>query len=192
MSGGDLRAALNDQKLFNGIRTVVIDSVTKAEAMAISYTLKAVTHEKGHHVNSIEGYGFGKGYQYVFDTFSQLFQDLDRHVKAGRNVILVCHECVASVPNPNGEDWIRYEPRLQSPSSGKGSIRHSLKEWVDHLLFIGYDIVTNRDGKAQGSGTRTIYPCEMPTHMAKSRTLEHPIPFEKGSRALWETLFGGE
>ena len=26
-------------------------------------------------------------------------------------------------PNPAGEDWLRYEPRLQSPNSGKASIR---------------------------------------------------------------------
>ena len=41
------------------------------------------------------------------------------HARGTRdNVILICHDCTATVPNPTGEDWLRYEPRLQSPGSG--------------------------------------------------------------------------
>jgi hypothetical protein len=93
------------------------------------------------------------------------------------------------VPNPLGEDWIRYEPRLQSPSSGKSSIRLRTREWADHVLFFGYDIDV-KDGKGRGSGTRTVYPCELPHCMAKSRTLADPMPLGKFDTTLWERLFG--
>jgi hypothetical protein len=187
----DLRAALADESLFAGIGTVVIDSATRAEALALAHTLETVPHEKGHRVSSIEGYGYGKGYQHLHDTFVPLLADLDVHVRASRNVVLVCHECVADVPNPAGADFIRYEPRLQSPASGKASIRLAVKEWCDHLFFLGYDIVAGSDGKAQGNGTRTIYPCEFPTHMAKSRTLSEPFSYACGSGDLWAHLKGG-
>jgi len=112
---------------------------------------------------------------------------LDTHYKAGINVVLICHDCTTNVPNPSGDDFIRYEPRMQSPTSGKNSIRSLLKEWADHLLFIGYD-VSVKDGKGEGSGTRTIYPAEMPTHLAKSRILADPIVYEQGSDELWKNL----
>ena len=184
----DLRAVLHDQSIWNGYSAVVIDDLTKGEELATRWTLENVPHEKGHLVQSIEGYGFGKGLTHVFETFLQLLGDLDAHIRAGRQVICIAHECTANVPNPNGPDWIRYEPRLQSPASGKTSIRYRVKEWCDHLLFVGYDTFVSTDGKAQGAGTRTIYPVELPTHMAKSRCLAEPIPYERGSAEIWKQL----
>ncbi len=151
------------------IRTIVVDTLTKAEEMAVAHTLEH-TLQDGKRCTSIEGYGFGKGYGYVFDTFLPLLGDLDRHARAGRNVILICHDCTSTVPNPAGEDWLRYEPRLQSPNSGKASIRLRVREWADHVLFIGYDVAVDKDGKGRGAGTRTLYTAELPHCMAKSRT----------------------
>lgn len=168
---------------------IVIDSLTKAEELAASWTLQNVPHEKGHRVSSVEAYGFGKGLTHVYETFSTLLGDLDYLHRKGKHVVCVAHECVSNVPNPSGEDWIRYEPRLQSPSSGKSSIRHRVKEWCDHLLYVGFDAAVSKDGKAQGSGSRTIYPTEMPTHWAKSRSLSDPIVYQRGSPELWNQLF---
>lgn len=169
-----LRAALQQDWPAN-IKTLVIDSITRAEEMVIAHTLATVKHEKGHLCQRIEDYGYGKGYQFVFDTFLPLLGDLDRHCRAGRNVILIAHDCTTNVPNPAGEDWLRYEPRLQSPSSGKASIRLRVREWADHVLFLGYDVAVDADGKGKGSGTRTLWPAELPHCMAKSRTTQTPI-----------------
>jgi hypothetical protein len=186
----DLRACLHDHSLFAGYGAVVIDDSTKAEELAAKWTVANIKNDKGVYVSSIEGYGFGKGLGHLYETYLQLFGDLDAHIRAGRHVILICHECTANVPNPSGEDWIRYEPRLQSPTSGKNSIRHRLKEWVDHLLFVGLDTFVSEDGKGQGGGSRTIYANELPTHWAKSRSLSVPIPYERDSADLWRQLFG--
>ena len=188
----DLRSVLHDQKLLQPFGAVVVDSLTKAEEMATEWTLANVKHEKGHFVNSVEGYGYGKGFTHVYETFLRLLGDLDAVIRTGKHVICTAHDCTTTVPNPMGEDWIRWEPRLQHPASGKASIRLRVKEWCTHLLYIGYDQVVDEHGKAKGSGTRTIYPAEMPSHLAKSRTLEDPIPYERGSAALWKQLLGKE
>ena len=185
-----LRTCLQGNAL-EGHRTVVIDSATRAEELAVAHTLKTVKHEKGMTVGSVEGYGFGKGYQHVYDTFLLLLSDLDRQTRAGRNVILIAHDCIDSVPNPTGDDWIRYEPHLQRPKSGKASIRNRVVQWADHVLFLGYDVVSE-DGKGKGAGTRTIWPIEQPSHIAKSRRIADPVQFQDGNDdTVWRRIFGG-
>jgi hypothetical protein len=183
----DIRDALHAPG-WDEIRTIVIDSATRAEELAVAHTIATVPHEKREIViRRIEDYGFGKGYSHVFDTFLTLLGDLDQHTRTGRHVILICHDCTNTVPNPSGDDWLRYEPRLQCPSSGKAAIRLRAREWADHVLFLGYDVDV-RDGKGTGSGTRTIYPCELPHCMAKSRTIADPLPLTKFDTSLWTHL----
>jgi hypothetical protein len=169
------------------VRSIVIDTGTRAEELAVAHTLEH-TLQDGKKATSVEGYGFGKGYGYVFDTFLPLLGDLDRHSRAGRNVVLICHDCTSTVPNPAGEDWLRYEPRLQSPNSGKASIRLRVREWADHVLFIGYDVAVDKDGKGRGAGTRTMYTAELPHCMAKSRTTQEIFPLADDGTAVWERI----
>jgi hypothetical protein len=182
----DLRSALQADG-WDGISTIAIDSLTKAEELAVADTLENVPHEKGHRVKGLEDYGFGKGYQHVFDTFLPLLADLDRHCRAGRHVVLICHDCTSTVPNPAGEDWLRYEPRLQAPKSGRASIRLRVREWADHVLFLGYDVDVTDKGKGRGAGTRTLYPSELPHCMAKSRTCAEAMAVGAGFEgdAVW-------
>jgi len=176
---------------WDAVKTIAIDSLTKAEELAVQHTLETVPHEKGHKCQRIEDYGFGKGCSHVFDTFLLLLADLDAHTRAGRHVILICHDCTSTVPNPAGDDWLRYEPRLQSPNSGKASVRLRVREWADHVLFYGYDVAVTKDGKGKGSGTRTIYPAELPHCMAKSRTCRDVIPVEEG-KDIFTTIINGQ
>ncbi len=184
----DIRACLQSSAL-DAYKTVVLDSGTKAEELAIAHTLKTVKHEKGYEVTSIEGYGFGKGLQHVYDTFLHLLSDFDAQIRRGRNVILICHVCTDNVPNPRGDDYIRYEPHLQHPKSGKASIRNRVVQWADHVLFLGYDVISE-DGKGKGAGTRTVWTFELPTHIAKSRIVREAIPFHSPTDgAIWRTIF---
>ncbi|MEN6535018.1 MAG: ATP-binding protein [Bryobacteraceae bacterium] len=183
---GDLRLALR-APIWDGIRTIVLDSATAIEEWVIAWTLANVPHEKGHSIKRIEDYGFGKGLQHIYDSFMPLLADLDTHVKAGRNVVLVMHDCTTTVPNPTGDDYLRYEPRLQSPNSGKNSIRLRVREWLDHLIFIGYDIAA-KDKKATGSGSRTFWPTEQAHCMAKSRRIADSMEYVQGDDTLWRAL----
>ena len=173
---------------------VVIDTFTKAEELCTDYTLRTVQarnkpEDPGRTVLSIEGYGWGKGYTHVYEQFLKLLQALDSVSRKGKHVVAICHDCTATVPNPGGDDWIRYEPRLMANS--KGMIRHRVKEWCDHLLYIGFDAYVE-DGKASGSGTRTIYPVERPTHWAKSRSLDEEIIYNRGDALIWKKIFNQE
>lgn len=186
-SWADLMAALQTESLWQGYRTVVIDSGTAAQELAVAHTLANVPHEKGNKVNSVEGYGFGKGFRFVYDTFLPLLVALEQHAKRGRDVILICHDSATKAPNPEGDDYLRYEPLLMN--SNNGNIRERVKSWADHILFLQYD-KSVKDGKAIGYGTRTVYVQETPWAWAKSRTLRDPVLFEEGDRALWLQLLG--
>ena len=182
-SWSDLRTALADTRVWTDYDFVVIDSLTKAQDLCAASIMQA------ERVKSLEfaGGGYGKGYRFLYENMLSLLDDLDRHVRDGRNVLLIMHEFVAKVPNPMGTDFIRFEPNLYA--ADKVSVRHRVKEWLDHLFFVGYDVFA-KDGKAKGSGTRTIYPQEMPTHWAKSRKLSAPIPFTSASdSSVWNQLF---
>lgn len=190
----ELRTVLNPtMKHLDGYDFVWIDSGTKAQEFATAWTIANVKHEKGHFVQGgIEGYGFGKGFTHLYDTYMQLLGDLDALCRRGINVGIICHDCVAKVPNPSGEDFKRYEPLLSSPESGKSSIRLAVKNWCDHLLYIGYDRVVTEDGKATGHGTRTIYGQELPAWMAKSRPSIDPVPYKRGDAQIWRMIFNKE
>jgi hypothetical protein len=184
----DLRTALQSDG-WDDIRTIVIDSVTKAEEFCGAWVLANIKKENQTRAERLEDYGYGKQFGYMYDTFLALLGDLDQHIRAGRNVILIAHDCTTEVPNPNGPNWLRYEPRLQAPGSGKSSIRLRVKEWADHVLYFGFDKGDVADGKmAKGFESRTIYPVEMPHCMAKSRTCSGTITVTKHDPSIWTSI----
>ena len=78
----ELRRALQADG-WNDINNIVIDSITKVEELCAAHTIHTVPHERGHKVTSIEGYGFGKGFQFVYDQFLPLLADLEKHTRPG-------------------------------------------------------------------------------------------------------------
>lgn len=183
----ELRAIIHDESKWEGIDVVVVDSLTKAEELDVAWTIANVRHEKEKHIRSIEDYGWGKGYVHVYETFLLLLGDLDSLVRRGIHVLCTAHDCTEKVPNATGDDYLQYQPRLQSPAK-QGKTRERVKEWCDHLLHIDYDTAVT-DGKVQGSGTRTIYTKGTPTRWAKSRRAVDPVEYEQGSAEIWRQLF---
>jgi hypothetical protein len=190
----DLRDALQSPVL-NDFDAVGIDSFTKVQELAANWVLaniKKKVKDREVAVSNIADYGWGDGQTYVFETFLKFLSDLDALYRRGKSILYTAHDCTEKVPNPSGEDFLRYEPNLQHPKSGKqDSIRAKVKEWSDHLLFIGYDRAVE-NGKAVGAGTRTIYPCETATCLAKSRNVSDPIPYAQGDAEIWSRIFKGE
>jgi hypothetical protein len=193
----ELRAAVQDKSLWSGIKTMVIDSLTPAQDWCDAWTVVNVKTEHGAAVPSeggLEGYGFGKGYRHSFDTFLCLLSDLDQHIREGRNVVLVMHlDDRAKVPNPEGAEFLQYQPRLQAYASA--NIRLRVMEWLDHLLCLRLDTEVQKSqnklgpGKAVSSGSRTLYPTSAAVHLAKSRSLAQPIVYTHGGNELWTALF---
>jgi hypothetical protein len=193
----DVRAVLQSD-IVDPFSEVVIDTATKLEELALAHIVAHVPHEKpGVKITGVESYGFGKGYRHLYDAFSLVLQDCDRLIRKGKHVVLIAHSCTNEAPNPSGDNWLRYEPRLQNPKK-ENSVRERVIGWADHVLFIGYDVVTSKDGKGVGSGTRTIYTQELPTHIAKTRgaldpAVEMPLslPYPDGDNTIWQLLLGG-
>lgn len=187
----DLLDALRQDDLWKGVRSIVIDTATKAEEMSLAHVIGTKGVSERQAASSIEDYGYGKGYKYHFENYLALFAELDRHNRLDRNVILICHDITQKVPNPAGVDYIRWSPRLQQ------NIADKMKEWCDHLFYIKYDFTEAAiqakgslgPGKNLGGNSRTIYAVEQSTFVAKSRTLKDPIPYVEGDVALWDALF---
>lgn len=181
----DLLDALRSEELWKGVRSVVIDSMTGVCKLALAWTLANVKTERGQNVNSIEGYGYGKGYRFVHETTLRFISELDRHIEAGRNVILIAHVEVATKPNPEGEDFKTYSPAI--PQKESAPTAQFIQAWTDHTFYVGYDVKAE-DGKAKGSGSRRIEVKEQPAFLAKSRTLSAPVVFHKDSAEIWKQL----
>ena len=181
----DLRAALNAPG-WDGVDTIVIDTLTVAEQMATDYVLRTVKRERGMDATSIEDYGYGKGYRYVADAFDLLLSDIERHTDAGRNVVLVCHSVIQNNTDPVDENYPRYEPRLLHTASGKVSIRLRVREWADDVLYLAKDRAV-KDGKAVTGEGRTIYPTDMGWCMGKSRRFREPIVLTDPA-GIWAAL----
>lgn len=173
----------------SGVRSLVIDTASKAEELATEHVVATRLTEKGKRVDSIDGFGWGKGWRFTFDEMIALLADLDRIAELGFNVCLIAHDVSSPVPNPAGEDFIRWEPNLYAgDKKGRSDTRSMVKNWAEHVLFLGYDVFV-KDEKARGSGTRTIYTVELPTHIAKSRTKQFSMPFTLDSPgAVWSEL----
>jgi hypothetical protein len=182
----DLMDALSDKGLLAPYDVVAVDSFTKVEALCEENVLETVKTSDGNAVRSIEGYGYGKGYKHLYDKFMEVLAALDAIARDGKHVIGTAHDCTTNVPNPNGEDWLQYQPRLQSPKN-VGKIRERVKEWCYHLLYIELvaDVV---DGKAYGGGRRIIHTNQKPTHWAKSRNTAETVDYEHGSPDIWKIL----
>lgn len=184
----ELRGILHDQDLMNQFDGVVIDSLTKAEELASDWVIRNVKHEKAKPISGIEDYGFGKGYTHIYEALLQLLGDFDSLTRRGKHVVCIAHNCIVTPENPDGENFAKEQPRLQTTKDGKNSFRYKVLEWTDHLFCIRYDVAVI-DGKGTGSGTRAIYCQEMPHYWAKSRTLSQPVVYQRGSALLWEQLF---
>lgn len=183
---------------WDAVDNIVIDSATAAEELAIADTL--MTHKiNGAPAESVDDYGYGKGYGYVFETFTRLMPLLDRHRDAGRNVVLLAHDCQKSVANPEGLDFLRMEPRLQDPASGKASIRLRVREWCDDVFYLRFDTSVSSDkkgattGKVTTAGTRSVYTLDRGWCMAKCRSttdtlaVDNPTDFWNDGRIQIKT-----
>lgn len=186
----DALAALRTPSLWTDCKTIVVDTMTAAQELAIQHTIATVPHEKGHKVKSIEGYGFGKGYRHLNDTLCEFLAALDQHAAQGRHVVVVAHETTCKVTNAEGEDYLGIQPNVAQLGE-HCRFRDRLKGWCEHLLYVQYDRVV-KDGKATGKGTRTIHCVESATYWAKSRTLRESIPFDEGDDTLWRIMFNQE
>lgn len=175
-----------------GVKFLVVDTLTVAQEMAVLHVTSTRKTEKDKPVDSIEGFGWNRGWNMLYEEMVGLIADLDRLNSMGFGICLNTHVVSTVVPHPNVEEFLRWEPNLYGGDKrGRGSVRELVKNWADHVLFVGYDVYVDKEtSRAQGSGSRTIYTYERPTHLAKTRSeYQHDVSFELDDPgAIWRAL----
>ena len=154
-------------------KTLVIDTIDWAEALAINHICAE------NNQPSIESFGYGNGYIYLWEEIGRLLNLLQELVELGINVVLTAHAQVKKFTKPDemgGYD--RYELKLSNRKT-EANIAAKVKEWADMVLFLDYKtyIVTDdktKKQKAQG-GQRVIHATHSPAWDAKNR---HGLPDE--------------
>lgn len=157
-------------------QTLVIDTVDWLEPMLWRF----ICARDGE--ANIESYGYGKGYQAAVDEWRIFLGALERLQKTkGMNVILLAHTQLKTFKNPEGEDFDRYELKLNLKAAGV------LKEWVKAVLFTNYEtyaVKAKGAMKAKGvaSGARLIYTTRSAAYDAKNRySLPAALPLDWAS-----------
>lgn len=164
---GDLRAAI--LALLNGshdFRTLILDSLDWIEP----FVWQAVCEEDGK--NSIEDFGYGKGYVKVDAKWQGIQTALDMlRRRRSMHIVTIAHAVPQVFDPPDSEPWMRYGVKLHKRAASLWT------EWAEMLLFINYQTRLEKSGegraKAKGSGDRVIYTQERPAWLAKSRW---PLP----------------
>lgn len=149
--------------------TLVIDTVDWLERLLILHICQRANKD------SIEDFGYGKGYTFLAEEFSRFLQSLEALRARGMHIVLVAHSTIRKFELPDAAGaYDRYELKLSKQCAPL------LKEWCDLLLFVNYFTrVTESDGKkrAVGGKERRIYTTHSAAYDAKNRhELEEQLP----------------
>lgn len=150
----------------NICKTIIVDTADWAEALCINHICDK------NQKDSIEAFGYGKGYVYVQEEFGRFLNLLEEAVKKGINVVLTAHARMRKFEQPDELGaYDRWEMKLSK------NVAPIVKEWADMVLFCNYKtMVINVDGqgaqkgknKAQG-GKRVMFTSHHPCWDAKNR-----------------------
>jgi hypothetical protein len=148
-----------------GARTVVLDTIDRAEWLCWQHVCKGVD-------GGIEavGKGYGKGFTAAYEEFRKLFADFEvlwrkRQVR----LIFLAHSKLVPVSNPKGLDYQRFTLKVHEKVAGL------FVEACDTVLFAHHEMYVKEEegkkgrGKALGGDGRWISTVEQPTHVAKNR-----------------------
>lgn len=151
-------------------KTAVIDTLDWAEPMCWAYICA-----RGKK-NSIEDFGYGKGYTAALDEWRILLARLD-DLRASKqmDIILLAHAWIKTFKNPEADDYDRYELKLNNKAGGL------IKEWCDAVLFANYETFAVEKGervRGVSSGARLLYTQRCAAWDAGNRYgLPEVIPF---------------
>jgi hypothetical protein len=196
----DLRDALHQLDLYPVGSSLVIDTITKVESLAEQHTVTTVKADDGRYPDSIEGYGWGKGYRHLLDTMRLFLSDLEPLVRRGVNIILLAQQGQATVSNLEGTDYAQDGMLLSNQPKAGPNTRLEVGAWLDNILRIGYGDVSVAKanvkavkGKVSGSTERMIYTEPELYFVAKNRMngdLPPVVSFAtRDDDSIWKFLF---
>lgn len=165
-----------------GYKAVAIDTFDWAESLAI----QAICAE--HNVKGIEGFGYGKGWQFESELIARFLENTDKLIKAGIHVILICHAISRKTTLPEEMDeYDHWELKLGNKTTNK--IAPLLKEWSDMTLFLAFKtqiMAADDNGKVHKATSvqRVMYATKSAWWDAKNRFgLPDMMPLDYGAIA---------
>lgn len=128
----DAMAALYTEQ--HDYETVVIDSLDWLEDLIWRHIAKEAGHE------SIEDFGYGKGYTYATDRFREVLSGLNAlRAEKGMAVILTAHCKVTRFDDPASEPYDRYVLKLHAKTAAL------VQEWAEVVAFACQDTVVKKE-----------------------------------------------
>jgi hypothetical protein len=156
--------------------TIIIDSADWAERLCTEDLLASSKKQ------SIEDFGFGKGWVMVAERMSRMLAAVDHLIECGKNVVLIAHSKIVRFEAPDAlAAYDRYELKLSKQCSPL------LKEFADELWFMRFKtrVSTTDTGRGKGIGgkERIILTTHSAAYDAKTRSgLAEELPME------WESV----
>ena len=165
-----------------GYQAVAIDTFDWAESLA----LQSLCAE--HNVKGIEGFNYGKGWQYESELIARFLENTDKLIKAGIHVILICHAISRKMTLPEEiDEFDHWELKLGNKTTNK--IAPLLKEWSDMTLFLAFKtqiMAADDKGKVHKATSvqRVMYATKSAWWDAKNRFgLPDMMPLDYGAIA---------
>jgi hypothetical protein len=173
------------------LNALVIDTADWAERLCLDHVC-ASNLINGKPAGSIEDYGYGRGYTYLYEEFGKLLDKLTELHNKGVHVGFTAHAMMRKFEQP---DELGTYDRWEMKTSKK--VAPLIKEWCDLLLFANYKTfvyAADKDGKKhKASGAqRVMYTTHHACWDAKNRHgLPPEMPFEFAQVAALFQPVGG-
>jgi len=129
----------------HSFKTLVIDTADWLEKRLAEHICRKANKE------SIEDFGYGKGYTLLAEEFAKFLASLDGLIRRGMHVVLLAHSTVRKFESPDqAGSYDRYELKLSK------QVGPLLKEWADLILFANYvtKVAESESGRKRGVGGR--------------------------------------
>lgn len=150
-------------------KTLVLDTADKVESLLWRHMIERDKARSKGDLESIEDYGYGKGYQVAVDEWRALCARLDTlRATRGMAIIILAHAHVKVFKNPEGEDYERYMLQLNEKAGG------FLKSWADIVGFCHFDegagkVAGAKKAKGWSTGKRLLNLVRTAAYDAKGR-----------------------
>jgi hypothetical protein len=152
-------------------QSVVVDTLDWLEPLCHAHCCIGKRTKDGKPVETLADISWGNGPQVAQDEWRVLLSKLE-YLRNARNmsVILIAHSWIKNFKNPQGDDYDRYEIKLQPKATSL------LREWADIVLFATYEQYTHQlNGRTKGisTGARIMHSERTAAYDAKNR---HGLP----------------
>ena len=172
-------------------KTLVIDSVTQFEKLAIREILDDETNPKAKNMAAAHG-GYGKAYGMLDKKHQDLREAADYLVTdCGMNVVFIAHATTEDIELPDADKYSRYT--IQLHKNRQFDCTHHYVNNADLVAFIrlethlrGGEGTTKK--RAISSGSREIICFPVASNVSKNRmSITEPLPFDLNAGNPFET-----